>query len=112
MILIIGGRFSGKKEYAKENFSVCDNDFSQNLESEKPVIWGIENFNGEISDELLEKLANKKILIASETGCGVVPMLKEEREQRERTGQLLQALAKRAKKVVRVFCGIGTVIKE
>lgn len=112
MILIIGGKFSGKREYAIENFSICDDDFSNDFESEKPVIFGIENYNGEVTNAFIEKLSKKKILIACEVGCGVVPILKAESEQREKTGELLQELAKKATKVIRVFCGIGTVIKE
>ena len=50
--------------------------------------------------------AEKKIVIATETGCGVVPIDAAEREAREAAGRLSILLAKRAQKVIRVWCGL------
>lgn len=61
-------------------------------------------------EALAEKLCRFDVVTASETGCGVVPMDPEERQQREAAGRLACLLAARAKAVVRVFCGIPTVI--
>ena len=61
-------------------------------------------------EALAEKLCRFDVVTASETGCGVVPMDPEERRQREAAGRLACLLAARAKAVVRVFCGIPTVI--
>lgn len=52
------------------------------------------------------------IIITDEIGCGVIPMDEFERKWRETTGRLCCALAQRAHKVERVFCGIASVIKE
>ena len=49
--------------------------------------------------------------VSRELGCGVVPMEAESREWRERTGRVCCALALRAKRVVRIWCGIPTVLK-
>lgn len=62
------------------------------------------------TERLLE--ANPEIvIITDEIGCGVVPLEPFEREWREVTGRLCCALAQRAERVERVFCGIPTVIK-
>ena len=47
------------------------------------------------------------VVIAREVGCGVVPMDGGERAWRERHGAALQALAKGADRVYRIFCGLG-----
>ena len=47
----------------------------------------------------------------NEVGCGVVPMLKEEREYREQVGRMQVILAKSSESVERVICGIAQKIK-
>ena len=42
----------------------------------------------------------------------MVPVDPAARLMREQTGRLCQQLAKQAQKVVRLYCGIPTVIKE
>lgn len=51
------------------------------------------------------------ILICQEIGCGVVPTDAFDRDWREQTGRICCMIAARAQGVVRVFCGIPTVIK-
>lgn len=51
------------------------------------------------------------IVICNEVGCGVVPMLKEEREYREQVGRMQVILAKSSESVERVICGIAQKIK-
>lgn len=51
------------------------------------------------------------VIISDEIGNGIVPLLEEEREYRERTGRILIRLAKEAEEVDRVLCGIGQRIK-
>lgn len=51
------------------------------------------------------------VIICDEIGNGIVPMETFERAYRERTGRILIMLAKEAKEVVRVVCGIGQRIK-
>ena len=52
-----------------------------------------------------------KIIITTETGCGLVPVDKAERELREKNGRANCALAENAQSVYRVVCGIGQRIK-
>ena len=51
------------------------------------------------------------ILICDEIGCGLVPVDAFEREYRESTGRVMNALAVQAERVDRVVCGIGRRIK-
>lgn len=46
------------------------------------------------------------IFLCEEIGCGVVPLEREERQWRERTGRLCCVLAERAGGVTRVICGM------
>ena len=57
-------------------------------------------------EKLAEQLGRKEVVIATETGCGVVPIDAAEREAREAAGRLSILLAKRAQKVIRVWCGL------
>lgn len=52
------------------------------------------------------------ILIGDEIGCGIVPLLKEERDYREIYGRIMCLLAKKAQRVTRVVCGVCQVIKD
>ena len=60
---------------------------------------------------MADELAEEKIVISTETGCGIVPVDKEERILREHIGRLNCLLAEKAETVVRVFCGIPVVLK-
>ena len=50
-------------------------------------------------------------MIATEIGCGIVPMDPAERERREAAGRLSCELARRAETVVRVCCGLPQLLK-
>ena len=51
------------------------------------------------------------VTLGTGIGCGIVPMDPFQREVREQTGRVCTALAGKARRVHRVICGIGTVIK-
>ncbi|MEG2017098.1 MAG: bifunctional adenosylcobinamide kinase/adenosylcobinamide-phosphate guanylyltransferase [Clostridium sp.] len=124
MILVIGGAYSGKLEFVKENYGVdaegifyCQDG---NIDFSKKVISGLHKFTyenalqGKNSLEIIEgnlELLKDKIIICDEISSGIVPLKKEERVWREDTGRCLQSLSKEAEKVYRVFCGIPTVLK-
>ncbi len=61
--------------------------------------------------ELADRLSEKRAVTANETGCGVVPVDKDERLFREQAGRLSVMLAERAERVIRVVCGLGQVLK-
>lgn len=60
---------------------------------------------------LADSLSQKEVVIATETGCGVIPLDPQERRNREAAGRLSCLLAERAETVVRVCCGIPQVLK-
>ncbi len=123
MIFIVGGAFSGKRDYAEKCFGAADfasgdepfdrlckadavYDFQ--LFAEKCMENGLDAFSE--TERLIEKNPSV-IIIADEIGCGVVPVEKSDRDLRELCGRLNCMLAERADKVVRVVCGIGRVMK-
>ena len=131
MILIIGGSFQGKEEFAKkligqqkggeENWEqlVCRGDEPWQKALEKPCLV---NFHGfirqlQVTEEaekfLCQVLKSEPLLITmDEVGCGIVPLKKEERDYREAVGRAGQKLAAAAREVWRVQCGIPVRIKE
>lgn len=126
MILIFGGAYQGKLEYAKENFHISDEDIffcqENSLEPDlsKKVIYGLESFifacvkEGVEAKDLLSRsqdLLADKIIIVSDISQGIVPMDPTERQWREMVGRTMLWLGKQSDKVIRVFCGLGQNIK-
>ncbi len=127
MKLITGGAFQGKKEYAKFRFGLKDEDMTDGaLASFEEIFqcrcmyhfheWvkkGLKenwDFQG-LEDRLLA--SNPRILlITNELGCGVVPIDAFDRNYRETTGRICTRIAAKSNQVIRVVCGIGTVIKN
>ncbi len=126
MILIIGGCYQGKCDYALEQYHLsrkdvftCSDD-SIIIDMDKPIIEHIERFayacvqrGIEPADEWKKRLPENAdaILISDDISCGVVPIDPMLRSWREATGRANNALAKQAEHVIRVFCGLGQVIK-
>ena len=131
MILITGGSYQGKREYAKAEYRLKDEDIwdaggaagaaPPALDLSGKAIDHLELFilecvrQGVSAQEYLKahegELADK-ILIAADITQGVVPMDRIERAWREETGRCLVQLSMKADRVVRVFCGIPQVVKE
>jgi adenosyl cobinamide kinase/adenosyl cobinamide phosphate guanylyltransferase len=117
VILVIGGASSGKLDYVK-SLGYSDADIANGeLDGRKvvKVVYNLQNIvfrAPELAPRMLEALLDKEVVVCSEVGSGVVPMDRKEREAREATGRLCIRLAQRAERVVRLVCGIPTVIKE
>ena len=107
MILITGPLFSGKKDAAMALLG-CDRE-----ELARRAVWDVQDLAAQGGDleKLAAELAEKEVVIATEVGGGVVPVDPAERAAREAAGRLSCLLAQRAEAVVRVFCGIPTVLK-
>ena len=58
-----------------------------------------------------DKAAAPKVIIMDDIFCGVVPADPELRAWRELCGRTLTALAQKADKVTRLFCGIPKTLK-
>jgi len=113
MILVIGSAASGKREYVK-SLGYSDSDIADGVLDDKPVVYNLQAIverdpMGSVS--LLTELLEKEVVVCCEVGSGVIPIFRKERESREQTGRLCNHLAQRAEKVVRLVCGIPTVIK-
>ena len=130
MILVFGGAYQGKLEYALDKFDMtaedvyrCSRDGEMDLS--KTVIYGLEEFvywcteNGWEAKAVLESRFDMdadvpfldKIFIANDVSQGLVPMNATDRAFREMMGRTLLHLAKEAEEVHRVFCGLGQRLK-
>ena len=107
MILITGPLFSGKRSTAKALLHWTDEELAQNaVRDAQELAAGCADL-----DALAQELAQKPVVIVTEVGGGVVPADPDERAAREAAGRLSCLLAKRAETVIRVFCGIPTILK-
>ena len=126
MVLIFGGAYQGKLDYALANYDVREKDVyqcdmeSMRIDFDRKVIAGLDKFvlacvkEGINAKECLEDNLDKlrdKILIFDDISQGVVPVDKTERAWREMTGRCMTFLGHEADEVIRVFCGIGNKVK-
>lgn len=125
MEMMIGGAFQGKTSLAEKTYPNIK--WVQGGEISEEEIFkaeGVLEFHEFIKKELkegrkTELLARKLIqenpgviLVSDEVGYGVVPIDAFDRAYREAVGRVCTELASFSKKVTRVICGIGTVIKD
>ena len=113
MVLILGGMGAGKRTYAK-TLGFSDAEMSNDPRADAPVLVDLEaavKADPASTEALLPLLLHKKLVLCREVGSGVIPMDPKEREWREAVGRLCCALAKEATAVVRVVCGVPTVLK-
>lgn len=126
MIVIIGGAFQGKMDYAKNEFDLKERDVfhcsgeDMVIDFDKKVINNLERFTlacvredidpKECLEEYIDRLKDK-IIICDDISQGVVPMDETERAWREATGRCLVYLGQQADRVVRIFCGLPEIVK-
>lgn len=136
MKLIVGGAYQGKTEYARGQLGTADGqmliaggmenmeDLVARLLDDREAVACVTRFHllvrygmeqgldlFELVDRML--LAHPHIVIVmDEVGCGIIPLEREERLYREQVGRVGCMLAERAACVVRIVCGIGTVLKD
>ena len=120
MILIIGGAYQGKLDYAKAAFSLAPEDIftctGTEIDFSKPCIDRLEVFTETRTDALSFFQAHRAewedaILICQDIFCGVVPVDGHARAWRQDTGRLCQYLASKATRVSRIFCGLEHRLK-
>ena len=124
MRIITGGAFQGKRAFAEKLYpgvewtdgGRCALDEIRTCRA----VYGFHEFvkrwlkQGKSWEELASLMLEENrdlILICDEIGCGLVPVDAFEREYRESTGRVMNALAVQAERVDRVVCGIGRRIK-
>lgn len=125
MRLVIGGAHQGKLQWVLDQTreavvldgASCPIDSGQKADILNRLHLLVRRLleQGEEPWRFVEELLCKNpgiIIICDELGCGIVPLQAFDRRWREETGRICCALARRAKRVDRVFCGIGSPIKE
>ena len=113
MILVIGAIASGKIEYVKA-LGFSDKDIADGVIDERPVVNNLQAIvlqDPQNGQNLFDLLLKKEVVICNEVGSGVIPANRQEREGREVVGRLCNQLAREAKSVVRMVCGIPNIIK-
>ena len=124
MVLIIGGAYQGKLDFAKTAFTLSEDDIftcsSSEIDFSKRCINKIEEFTlacircGTDPSEYFKAHKDDwkdSILICEDIFCGVVPMGAEMRAWRQATGRLCQYLSREAAQVSRIFCGLEQRLK-
>ena len=131
MILITGGKYQGKEEFAlrlggySKSDVLADFDFlSINELSDKyKIIRNLEEYvrylskdNEDISliEDLVKKLIERiepEIIIISEVGAGVVPLKESDNRFREAVGLISKYYANIAKEVYRLICFVAVKLK-
>ncbi|MBD7912990.1 MULTISPECIES: bifunctional adenosylcobinamide kinase/adenosylcobinamide-phosphate guanylyltransferase [Clostridium] len=130
MIFIIGGEFQGKLQYTLDLTGFDESNVADGLKDkiedffEKPIIYNFhllirrlleEKKDIESIKDIVRNIIKENpevVIISNEIGYGIVPIEKFHREYREATGRICCEVAKNAKEVHRVVCGIGNIIKE
>lgn len=113
MILIVGGEGAGKRSFA-ESLGYARSEMADGVLDARPVVYHVEKMvaaDHTAAPGLLEPLSEKEVVICCEVGSGIIPADYQQRLTREATGRLCVWLAQRADTVVRMVCGIPTVLK-
>ena len=126
MIMITGGAFSGKKDYAKKRFGFSDEEILNGENCSLEAVFSAkcivdyqlivkrlleENADVQAFTERLCKENPSTVVIINEIGAGIVPLEKNDRIWREETGRSGCFIARNSDEVIRLTCGIPTTIK-
>lgn len=121
MILITGGSYQGKLEYARRRFGLTDADICVGgVDAAKRCLAYVDRYalecvkNGEEPAAVFRadpSAWRDKIIITTDISGGVVPMEPELRAWREACGRMNSCLAAQADEVWRLFCGIPQRLK-
>lgn len=126
MILITGGAYQGKADYAAKTFGIAERDIADGKSCGRDAAMTapcIKNYH-----ELVKRLAASEedctgftlelcrrnpdaVILIDEIGCGIIPLEKAERKWRESVGRCGCILAEYADTVIRLVCGIPSAIK-
>ena len=127
MILIFGGSYQGKLDWAKKNLEIEADDIlictreMKTLDFRKKVYYHFEEFiyylcaNDKDPMKYLAENRSKiedKVFIVDDISQGIVPINPLDRAWREGVGRAITYLGSEAINVYRVFCGLGQEIKN
>lgn len=126
MILIIGGAYQGKLEYALDRFNLTEDDvfFCKDEETAMPLdkkivcnfdLWilALLREGRDVHGMARQFIENNggAIVICNDISGGVVPVDALFRKWRESLGRLTTEMAQQSDEVIRLFCGIATQLK-
>ena len=106
MIFVTGPLFAGKSEYIQKTLGLDDAAFAACSVRDVQELVPCEDLTA-----LADRLAQKRVVLQTELGGGLVPLDPAEREKREAAGRLSCLLAARADTVIRVCCGLPQLMK-
>lgn len=124
MILITGGAYSGKTEFAMRRFSLSEKDILDGAECTVEQACScrairdfqlfVRRFGMNGGAGLAERIYAENpdiVVISDEIGSGIIPMEKEDRIWREENGRACCSIAGNSAAVVRMCCGLPAMIK-
>ena len=133
MVLITGGKYQGKREFAVNILKIPQEKIIDDLNEKVMERVRAENMSGELiesvraesvseeliesvraestPEELIEGIPEDSAVIIDETGCGIIPVDPVERKYREKMGRIGILLSERAESVYRVAAGLGIKLK-
>ena len=114
IILITGGAFQGKKEFAKERFPDIPVLSDIHLLIREDLLNGMDEsgIKKDIFSKIKEGAIDGRIVVISDDiGYGIVPIDPFERSWREVTGRIVSEIAKESECFFRVTAGIEERIK-
>lgn len=107
MILITGGAYQGKGDFAK-SLGIAEDKILFNAHE---IIKEMLAQGRDAAAEFDKLLCGIDAVTCDEIGMGIVPLNPKEREWREVTGRIMCETAKKADTVYRLVCGIAVKIK-
>ena len=123
MILIIGGRYQGKLDYAKRRFGLSEGDIwvcEDEIRFSHRCLTYIDRYALRAVRAGTEPVSvfaehperwRDAVIIATDISSGIVPVEPELRAWREACGRMNNYLAEKADEVWRLFCGLPQRIK-
>ena len=126
MIMVTGGAFQGKKNFTTKRFDLQETDILNGENCDFKKVFSakcvtdyhllVKRLIDKNADplEFTEKLCKtnpKIIVIINEIGCGIIPIEKSDRIWREQTGRAGCIISENSSAVIRICCGIPTIIK-
>ncbi len=106
MIYCFGPYYAGKQTYIQKALGLDAETFAACAVRDVQELVPCEDLTS-----LADRLAQKRVVLQTELGGGLVPLDPAEREKREAAGRLSCLLAARADTVIRVCCGLPQLMK-
>ena len=120
MILVTGPLFAGKQTYSQDALGWTEEEFEERGIRDVQELAAAPAGGEEPEDHeermkrlqlLADELSRAEVILSTETGAGVIPVDRVERQNREAAGILSRLLAERADLVIRVSCGLPQFLK-